>query len=941
MSVKGDLAYQGLEQLLRADLAGKGGGRLTLRHGAHYAALHLDEAGLYVLSPDLLEPATLLEAFVERGLLDREVLTRLGGGPASAIRVLDQLVADGTLPEAQLLETLALEIEDTVVDMLLWEEGAYHFETGPLEASGTGLLARICVDPVGVAERALTRLDERRDIGDRLGDHALLFEPIAGELPALQGPGDRLHEIYARIDGRTIVHEMALRMGISRFEVLSGIARLAEAGLARPVTSDHLSREATERAIEGRHAVARALALQWAETDPEDISPLRKLGSLAQEAGDKNAELEALCAQGNLFIQQGEHGQALDVFTRAMRQSPADDVVLAGMRLAAEAAGDSDALVDGTLLTAQTKLDEGQPAVALEMLDPLIASHPSNMAVHLLRARALVQSEKRTEFFEQAEAIGQVLSRDGVKSATDREVAEFFRETIAHLAPDRGDLLERFRSLYDPRLARRRAMAMLGALVLVLCGAGVYFWPASASSLLSSAQEAADGGDKQTALEMIGQLVDRFPESPEAEQAYRLQALLVPPAKTINRKQKAMQALKKDLLAKVPALQEALTALPDQAAQATLRSALEPLQASRRPGLAPTAEALGTTAERLQAAVLERVQVLAETAGVNERLADDAIGLREFIDKAERLRDPSWMAEVKGSSELLYGLAKLHGDRVLIVKTQELARATLGLDKAAAYYDGHITSVRLRHAQREIDEADRRCREDAPKLMVSGHLDQADACYARLETLLERYSGDDTYGRLVEGLQRRQLPQLIEDRRAQIEDIRGRLAAAQAAEDAGDLTKAVGLYASLVKEYWLIRFENVCTLPLRVETTPPGARVYIEDIEVGRTPTIVRYAWGSKTSVRVEAEGFVTVTQSLHTAEDDPPTRLHMALAPAPVWSAPTSPRTGTQPLDVAGDILTSDRRGLVSLHARTDGSIRWTRDLSSLEGVRARPALA
>lgn len=946
MSVKGDLAYQGLEELLRADLAAHGAGRLTLRHGAHFAALYLDEAGLYVLAPDLLEPVMLIEALVERGLLDSEVLQRVRASQSSAGRILEQLVESGTLPQATLLDILALEVEDTVLDMILWSEGIYRFERAAIPSGATGLLARICVDPVGVAERALGRIEERRAIGDRLGDHALLFEPIAGELPPLAHPGDRLHEIYARVDGRTIVHEMALRMGTSRFEVLQGLARLHEAGLVRPVALDDIARAATDRALQGRHAVARALALQWAEAAPQDVAPLRKLGSLAQEAGDKDAELEALCAQGNLFIQQGDHAEALDVFTRAMRQSPADDVVLAGLRLAAEAAGDNDALVEGTLLTAQTKLDEGEAAAALEMLEPLLTTHPDNMAVHLLRARALVHTEKRSEFFEQAEVVGQVLSREGVHSATDRQVAEFFRETIAHLAPDRGDLLERFRTLYDPRSRRRRSMAMLGALVLVICSAGVYFWPESASSLLTRAQEAADAGDETLALQMIGQLVDRFPESPEAEQAYHLQRRLIPPRPTTNRSKQALKALEEDLLGKIPALTDSLAALPDQGAQGSVRAVLEPLRSTRSKSirtkvLTPAVEALREHTERLQGAVLERVQVLAKTSGAHERLADDPSALGAFIAEATQMRDPSWMADVKASSELLYGIAKMHGDRELITKTQELARAAIGLDKAAEYYDGHIARVRRAHAEREIEEADRCCREDAPKLMVAGQLDQADAYYARLESLLERYAGDETYGSLVEGLQRRQLPQLIRARRAQIADIRRRLALAQKAEDAGNLDEAVGVYAALVKEYWLIRFENVCSLPLRVESTPPGARVLMDDVEVGRTPTIVRYAWGGKATLRLEAEGFEAATHALHTAEAKPPSSMHVALAPAPTWQAERASGGAARPLQLDGDVLMTDRRGMLRRLGGSDGTTRWTRDLTSLEGIRARPALA
>ena len=573
-------------------------------------------------------------------------------------------------------------------------------------------------------------------------------------------------------------------------------------------------------------------------------------------------------------------------------------------------------------------------------------AHPTNMAVHLLRARALVQSEKRSEFFAQAEVVGQVLSRAGCRSETDREVVEFFRETIAHLAPDRGDLLEQFRTLYDPRRRRRRNVALVGALVLLLCGAAVFWWPASPTSLLERAQEAAAVGDKALALEMIGQLVDKHPDSVEAETAYRLQAQLFPPASVPTRTQQALAELKQDFLGKVPALIEALAALPDPAGQATARMFYDALTESqaktlRTPILDLVQVPLHEHARRLQELVIQRVQTLAETAGAHEKYSTDAMALREFIDEATRMRDPTWMTEVKSTAELLYGLAKLHGDRALITRMQELAQAAAGLDQAAGYYDQHIVRIRLALAPHEVEAADRRCREDAPRLMVSGDLDQADACYARMEALLERYGADEVYARLLESLQRRQLPQMLRDRRAQIADIRARLAAAQTAEDGGDLAKAVALYTALVKEYWLIRFENVCTLPLRVVTTPPGAHVSIAGRDLGPSPVIVRYAWGGETTVHISAPGFTAVDLPLRTAEERPASEVRVALEPAALWSVPSVARGAAQPLDLHGDVLIAERRGVLTRLAAATGDALWTADLSSLEGIRARPALA
>jgi len=946
MPVKGSLDSVGLEDLLQAKLAAQGAGRLTLRQGAQYAALYLDADGLYVVQPDLMLPDMLLDAFVARGLLDPDVLKRERRGQPSSLARLDALVADGDVPEADFLEVLATEVEDTVLDMMLWDDGWFRFEVEPKDAVHLGLLGRICVDTEGVTARALERIEERRLIGDVLGDHALLFVSETGDLPPLEHEKDPLHAVYALLNGTAIVHEIALRLGRGRFEVLKAIARLASSGLARVATDDELMLEASERTQAGQHVLARRLILQWAETRPDDPAPLRKLARLAKRAGDLADQIEALCALGHLHLRLHETAEALDVFSEAMHLAPADDVVLAGLRIAAEAAGDNDAIVESTLLTAQTKLDEEQPLEALALLEALQATHPTNMAAHLLRARALVQSEKRAEFFEHAEAVGRVLASGGCRSKADREAAEFFRDTITELAPDRGDLIERFRTIYDPRKSQRRTLALVVALVLLVAGAGVYYWPASAASLLADAQEAAGAGDRPQALALIGQLAERFPDTAEAEEAFRLQTRLTSPRPASTRKQRTQPALKAAIEEQLPPLRKALADLPRPEAQAHIRETLDLLAKAagkrlRGPILRQLATPLCAATKRLDAATLERVQVLGRTAEVAQLLRHEPDAVRTFLHQAERAREADWITQAEASSTLLYQLARLDGDGAFRQAAKAFVRSTDGLHKAVTFYDKYIDSIRLSLASMEIEKADRCCREDASALMVSGHLDEADAIYARMEALLATYGDNATYAHLIDEIKRRQLPQLIRKRRAQVKDIRERIGRAKTAEAKEDFAAAVAIYAALVKEYWLIRFDSVFTLPLRVETVPSGALVTVGGHEVGGTPVTVRYAWGSEVAMTLRAPGYAAVERMLRTAEEHPASRLAIALEPAPRWIHAMDHGVTSAPFPVGEHVLLVERNGTLTLLDGQDGHVRWSAPSTSLEGVRGRPALA
>ena len=946
MSVSGTLDCIGLEELLQAELSAQGDGRLILRNGAHYAAIHLTEDGAYIVHPDVLEPDAILQSFVDRRAIDPEEIAAARRRHLTGMLLLDSLTETGVLPESELMEILAAEAEDTFLDLMLWEEGRFVFERGRVEPHERSLLGRICVDTDGLCERATRRIADRRAYAELLGVNALLFVSQAGALPELESPEDILHGVYARLNGVATTHEVALQLRVGRFDVLRAVARLTQAGLARPARPEELVQQATQRADAGNHAVARALLLQWAELEPTEEGPLRKLASLAAEARDTQAEIEALCALGNQCLQRGEPLQAVEVFTRAMRKAPADEVVMAGLKLASEAAGDNDSLVDGTLLVAQTKIDEGDAASALEMLVPLLDTYPENMALHLLHARSLVMLEKRSELLEQAEIVGQVLGRDRTLSQSDKEAVEFFKTAIADVAPDRGDLLERFRALYDPRRARRQRLAITFAMILLICSAGIYFWPASAAGLLEQAQEAADAGDPERAGELLAELTSRFPDAPEMHDAILLQNRLFPPTGGGAPGARAAQALRKAVAKHLETVSPALEHLPAQTAQQTLRGLLDLLEGSsdakaRAQALRPVHEPLATAARRLNREGVARMNLLAQAAGLHEEYRHDAERLGAYVREADAQRDATWIADLQASAELLKLLSRDGGPETLGMATRELTKTAGALEQTAAFYDEHAVACRLTLAGLEIEEADRRCREDAPKLMVAGRLEQADALYRRLEVLIDRCNNEETYAPLRESLARRQIPTFVADRRAQIADIRTRLRSAEAAEAEGDLAAAVSTYALLIKEYWLIRFENIFSLPMRIETVPAGAAVYLNDELVGHAPTVIRYPWGSEARLRVSADGWKDADLELATAEETPFHRMDLRLEPTPLWRCEGSGRGTVGGVRLDSGILRADRSGFVALHDATSGVQRWIVQTESLEGVRGRPAVA
>ena len=164
MALQGSLGHLGLADLLQTGLAGQAAGLLSMRNGAGRAALYVGAEGLTLLEPDVLDAEDLIHAFVLRGVLSGEAVERERGEGRSGLPLIESLVASGELREAELTDVLAGWAEDTILDLLTWDEGEFRFVEGPLEQRRPGLVCRTTVDSGAVLLRAAQRLDERNEI---------------------------------------------------------------------------------------------------------------------------------------------------------------------------------------------------------------------------------------------------------------------------------------------------------------------------------------------------------------------------------------------------------------------------------------------------------------------------------------------------------------------------------------------------------------------------------------------------------------------------------------------------------------------------------------------------------------------------------------------------------------------------------------------------------
>jgi|GEM_PF-1957854 len=935
MALQGNLGQIGLPEVLQTALAATRGGELVITRGPERAVLHLSREGLFLIEPEVLDAEDVLAAFAQRGLLPAETQKALRPGSDKASAVLEGLIASGTLPETQVLELVGGVVEDTVLTVLSWREGMFRFQESSGEPPRGSLAATVGLNLDSVLLRAAQRLDERRVLEQILGTHTVLFRALEAPVPEGE-PEEHLGEVHAALDGHATSDEVALRLGLPRFSVLRAVSTLVEAGAARPATSEELSVAVTERLTAKRLRVARDLAIQWVTMHVEDPEGARALVRVG-EARERPQEIAAaLTLLGGRLLTQGQHDEALRAYQDALSHRPGDGPALEGLRHAAEVAGDTGLWISTTLRLAQGLLEDDDPQQALMLSKTLLEREPSDVSALLLCARACTQLKDREGLIAAAQALLDQLGGKATKRV-EREAAEFCRDALAMLAPERSDLLRNLRGLSETRPGRHRRAALVSAFVALAATAGVLTWPASAGRLLTNAQKAAESGDKVQALALIDHLIEQFPESEEAALAFGLQGQLQPPPVQPTPSENPQQ--KQALEVKLPAVLEALRALPSEAGRTELQSTVAGLEG--RKGAVPPEwlPPIAETLKRLGVEARGRHDTAALPRAARERLKENLPGLRELIARAETARDPAALEALLASLPALQALVEATASDPLRRQLRELQSEVSTFQAGLASREDLIDARRML-SMLELEQSHTACREQAARLLVAGRLQEADALYAALEGLLAAVAGDKDLSAVRDAAERRHIGEFVRDRRALVADIQRGLDAARAATDSGDLVAAAAAYHALAQRHYTIRFDELVRVPLQLDSVPAGAEVLLNGKSLGVTPLRVNYPWGGPTTLSVQAPGFDAHVTLLDTSKGQPVVSLSARLQPSTRWSAPLAGNVEARPLDVDGDVLVCDRAGRLTLFAGSDGHVLWTRHLRSLEGARARPAL-
>lgn len=151
----------------------------------------------------------------------------------------------------------------------------------------------------------------------------------------------------------------------------------------------------------------------------------------------------------------------------------------------------------------------------------------------------------------------------------------------------------------------------------------------------------------------------------------------------------------------------------------------------------------------------------------------------------------------------------------------------------------------------------------------------------------------------------------------------------------GSFAMARNQYRTLKREFPDEKFPMV-RLPVRVETTPRGARVHVNGEERGISPLKLNYSPIIATRIRVELDGFYPEEAVL---DGDAHEKVVSLLSRIPDWTVNVSGAVGYDPVvDGDGRVFIVDRSGTVTALEGRTGEVIWNLDTKDLSGLLPKP---
>jgi outer membrane protein assembly factor BamB/tetratricopeptide (TPR) repeat protein len=675
-----------------------------------------------------------------------------------------------------------------------------------------------------------------------------------------------------------------------------------------------------------------------------------------------------LATLGRICFEAGEVETAIEHLEESLRSDASHHAALSTLRDAYAQLGDAERVAEVSLRLARAQADRGELDQAVETCRAGIEQAPQAMALRFFHAQVLARASRVEEAREEMYAV--IRSTDVARAATSDKAYELLSSCYRLLLKIDPDDAEAEKGLQD--IDRRRMLRMrrkkfvtrggaAAALLLVLVGVGLATGGPDAEALANDIRKAQQKKNVQRVLELIDELAEAHPDSPEAKWALELKG-------TLATEQSASNSAKRDQEKKLRAevegdLEEVRAAVSDHPYGEAMGAVTNLVTKLNRPELAFLRKTMGPQIEWLLLQFFERVRDQFESD--RKQVAAGEVQLRSLDGKASELKElEAKLLQVRTrdwptlAPELSRSLPVVAGSQAVgkgAEAATELGKRLATGPQSFANLDSLLYTVRRERFRAEILDLHKIASTQGQQHLTDCEFERArelfEAVRVKADEVIDQEPREH-FRELLTWLDLRNIPVQTKMQLERIEAVTKTLRDVEDLRKQGKYAAAYRVMRDLVSENRLIQFEKKYKLPYQVVSIPAGAEVEVNGKPVGRAPCEIEMEIGQRAMiVNLRKPGFRDTEARLVPTDPALEGTLRVDLAKDIAWDKEIA-GSGVEAHPVIADkVGPPGKERPAVLLATTDASLLaldlasgervWEASTGLLQRIKAQPAVA
>ncbi len=959
MAFKGDLTNISLFDVFQTLSQNKQTGVLVLTKEGATKKVHISPEGVRIFFTRSFRPLRLGEIFVRRGRITPQDVEILLLEQKKQYRPTGELLVEsGKVSEEEVADVLRYHAEDEIFEVFGWNSGSFSFYDGQDVGDPTTPLSDILMDPAGLCLEAARRLDELERLRETIPTNAEYYV-ADGTPPDAAEAGDAACAVFDALARPNSVDELRDLAGLSLHDTLKGLQALLDRKLVRLLSMDELLAVAAEAQEAGDIDRAARLLEKAQAQAPADRAILERCVEAFGRLNQPRQLANYLAALGKLCLIGGEVEAAVEHLEEALRSEASHGAALTALRDAYAQQGDAERVAEVSLRLARAQADRSELDDAIATCRSGIEQAPQAVALRFFHAQILARASRVEEAREEMHAV--IRATEAAKAATSDKAYELLANCYRLLLKIDPSDAEAEKGLQD--IDRRRMLVMrrkkivtrggaAAALLLVLVGVGLATGGPSAASLAGEIRKAQQKKNVQRVVELVDELVDAHPDSPEANWALELKGTLTTEiTETNSAKRERELALRADLETDLEEVRGAVSDRPYGEAMTAAKALVAKLN---KPEMTFLRKTTGVQIEWMLHNFFERVRDQFE--GDRKQVAAGEVQLRalegkpadllELEGKLRQVEQRDWPQLCPELTQSLLAIAASPAVGKAAEAATDLGQRLATGPTNFASLGTLLHAVRRERFRAEILELHRAATTKGQDFLTDCELDRARAMFEAVRAKADEVTDlepRDQYHDLLQWLDLRNIPVQTKMQIDRIDAVAKTLKDVANLRQKGNYAAAYRVMRDLVSENRLIQFEKKHKLPYHVVSVPAGADVEVDGKPIGKAPCEIELLIGQRPMVvRLRRPGFKDTEERIVPTDQALDGTLRVDLEKDLAWEKELG-GGGVEAYPALADnklLLATTDASLLALDLKT-GERAWEAETRLLQRIKARPTVA